>query len=235
MGKLVGIFGSSGDGKTTSTIVNPDGTVDFSKEGYKGMDPRTHVIINLDKKALPFPGNLWSKENKNYFEVESFTDIKKIVEQAAKNPTIKSLSFDTLNIYLALKEFNDRRKMTYDQWRDVANDIIELTTLCNTVLRDDQIAYVFGHTELVTDIDGREVKALSVIGKKSKRTPPEGFFPICLFTQVDDEGDGTLDFGFETRKNRSSAKTPIGMFKDFRIPNSLKLVDDTIRDYYKIK
>ena len=106
--------------------------------------------------------------------------------------------------------------------------------LCNTTLRDDQIAYVMGHTELITDVNGSEVRALSVIGKKSKRVPPEGFFPICLFTYVEDSGDGDLQFFFETKKNKSSAKTPIGMFKDFRIPNSLKLVDDTVRAYYKI-
>lgn len=107
--------------------------------------------------------------------------------------------------------------------------------LCNKVLREDQIAYVNGHTELVTNVEGQEVKALSVIGKKSKRTPPEAFFPICLFTATDDEGDGTCSFWFETKKNKSSAKTPIGMFDEFRIPNSLKLVDDTIRKYYSMK
>ena len=170
MGKLVGIFGPSGDGKTSSTIINPDGTLDLSPEGYKGMDPKSHVIVNFDKKQLPFPQELWSKKNSNYFEVDSFADVKKIIEQAAKVPTIKSISFDTLNVYLSYKEFNERRKMTFDQWRDVANDILELTVLCNTVLREDQIAYVMGHTELVTDVNGQEVRALSVIGKKSKRT-----------------------------------------------------------------
>ena len=42
--------------KTTSTIINPDGSFDFSKEGYKGMDPASHFIINLDMKDVPFPG-----------------------------------------------------------------------------------------------------------------------------------------------------------------------------------
>ena len=84
------------------------------------------------------------------------------------------------------------------------NDVIELTMLCNKVLRDDQIAYVMGHTELVTDVDGKEVKALSVIGKKSKRTPPEAFFPICLFTATEDDGDGNVSFYFETKKSRYS-------------------------------
>ena len=116
----------------------------------------------------------------------------------------------------------------------MANDILELTMLCNTTLREDQIAYIFGHTELVTDVDGREIKSLSVIGKKSKRTPPEAFFPIVLITYTEDSGEGDVEYFFETKKNRSSAKTPVGMFSNFRIPNSLKLVDNTIRKFYNM-
>ena len=43
---------------------------------------------------------------------------------ASKQEHIKSVAVDTINIYLSMKEFNDRKKMTFDQWRDVANDII---------------------------------------------------------------------------------------------------------------
>jgi hypothetical protein len=46
--------------------------------------------------------------------------------------------------------------------------------------------------------------------------------------------DGDNIFQFETKKNKSSAKTPIGMFTEFLIPNSLALVDSTIREYYKM-
>ena len=47
MAKIVAILGSSGDGKTTSTIINPDGKFDL--DNYQGMDPKQHIIINLDK------------------------------------------------------------------------------------------------------------------------------------------------------------------------------------------
>jgi len=45
---------------------------------------------------------------------------------------------------------------------------------------------------------------------------------------------GVNTYEFETQANRSTGKSPIKMFKDFLIPNSLKLVDDTIRAYYRI-
>lgn len=112
------------------------------------------------------------------------------------------------------------------------NDIIELNLLCNTILREDQIAYVFGHVMLQTQPDGSEKTVFSVIGKKLTKVSPEGFYPIVLMTRVEYGENGENKFWFQTKANHSSAKTPIGMFKDFEIPNSLALVDATIREYY---
>lgn len=233
MAKIVAILGSSGDGKTTSTIINPDGTFDL--ENYAGMDPESHFILNLDRKTLPFPAGMWEVEKKNYFEPKNFQDIKNMLEWIAKQKNIKSVSIDTINIYLAMREFNDRKKMTFDQWRDVANDVIEINMLCNTTLREDQIVYIMGHTMLQTQQDGSEKMVFSIIGKKLTKTPPEGFYPIVLMTRVEYGDNGDNKYLFQTKANHSSAKTPLGMFKEFEIPNSLKLVDDTIRKYYKME
>lgn len=232
MAVIVAILGSSGDGKTTSTIINPDGK--FDMENYQGMDPKSHFIINLDRKTLPFPAGMWSRENGNYSEPSNFAEIKKALEWIAKQENIKSISIDTVNIYLAMKEFNDRKKMTFDQWKDVANDVIELNMLCNTLLRDDQIVYIMGHTMLQTQNDGTEKTVFSVIGKKLTKTQPEGFYPMVLMTRVEYGDDGENEYYFQTKANHSSAKTPLGLFDQFEIPNSLKLVDSRIREYYKM-
>ena len=232
MAVIVAILGSSGDGKTTSTIINPDGNYDF--ENYQGMNPETHFILNLDRKTLPFPAGMWCSEKKNYYEPKDFKEIKMMLEWCAKQEKIKSVSIDTVNIYMAMKELKDRKKMTFDQWRDIANDIIELNVLCNTTLRNDQIVYIMGHTMLQTQPDGSEKTVFSVIGKKLTKTQPEGFYPIILITRVEYGDNGDNKYYFQTKANHSTAKTPLGMFKNFEIPNSLKLVDDTVRNYYKI-
>lgn len=232
MAKILAILGSSGDGKTTSTIINLDGSFDL--ENYQGMDPKSHFILNLDRKTLPFPAGMWDKEHQNYYEPKDFKEIKMMIEWCAKQPNIKSVSIDTINIYLAMKEFNDRKKMTFDQWKDLANDVIELNMLCNTTLREDQIVYIMGHTMLQTQADGSEKTVFSVIGKKLTKTQPEGFYPMVLMTRVEYGDNGDNKFYFQTKANHSSAKTPLGMFDKFEIPNSLKLVDDTIRKYYKM-
>lgn len=230
MGKLVAILGSSGDGKTTSTIINPDGTFDL--KNYQGMNPKSHFILNLDRKTLPFPGKMWSEDLKNYLEPIDFIGIKKALQWISTQDHIKSVSIDTINIYLAMKEYNERKKMTFDKWADYANDVIELNTLCNTILRDDQIAYVFGHTMLQDQVDSSQKIVFSVSGKKLTKTQPEGFYPIILMTRVEYGDSGENLYWFQTKANNSSAKTPIGMFDKFEIPNSLSYVDSTIRNYY---
>lgn len=118
MGKLVAILGSSGDGKTTSTIINPDGKFDMGN--YQGMNPESHLILNLDRKSLPFPGGMWEESNRNLLEPEDFAGVRTALIWASKEQSIKSIAIDTINIYLSMKEFNDRKKMTFDQWRDLA-------------------------------------------------------------------------------------------------------------------
>ena len=74
MAITVGIFQMSGGGKSTSIVINPDGT--YNPEDYKGMNPESHFIINLDKKTLPFPANMWVVDKHNYYEPDDFKDIK---------------------------------------------------------------------------------------------------------------------------------------------------------------
>src|SRR5574344_769746 len=233
MGKLVAILGSSGDGKTTSTIINPDGN--YKPHDYQGMNPQNHFILNLDRKVLPFPGGMWEEQKKNYLEPVDFAGIRNTLSWIAGQKHIKSVSIDTINIYLSMKEYNDRKKMTFDQWRDIANDVIELNRMSNTILRDDQIAYIFGHTMLQDQPDGTQKVVFSVIGKKLTKVQPEGFYPIILITRVEYGDSGNNEYWFQTKANHSSAKTPLGMFDNFEIPNSLSLVDKTIREYYKME
>lgn len=199
------------------------------------MNPKNHFILNLDRKVLPFPAGMWDTDKQNYFEPTDFPSIKNMLTWISKQEHIKSVSIDTINIYLAMKEYNERKKMTFDKWADYANDVIELNSMCNTILREDQIAYVFGHTMLQDQTDGTQKIVFSVSGKKLTKTQPEGFYPIILMTRVEYGDSGENEFWFQTKANHSSAKTPIGMFSDFEIPNSLALVDKTIREYYKME
>lgn len=114
---------------------------------------------------------------------------------------------------------------------DLALEIYEMITLCNS-FREDLVIYLMGHVTLYTNTDGEESKCLVTNGRKLEKIRPESKMPIVLFTKVVHRSKGNNDYLFQTQKDRSTAKSPIGMFTEFEIPNSLRLVDDTIRQFY---
>lgn len=230
MAVTVGIFQQSGSGKTTSIVINPDGTYD--PNNYQGMSSDSTVIINCDKKELPFRLDNW-KEGVNVFSTSDMVTIKELLSKIDKGTKIKSIIIDTINGIMIDKEMLESKKLTYDKWADMAKEIYELITICNG-LRRDLIVYFMGHITIYTDVDGNESKCLLTNGRKLEKIKLESKFPIVLFGRVEREGNGENKYYFETQSYRSTAKSPLGMFDDFIIPNSLKLVDDTIRKYYNL-
>ena len=232
MGKTVGIFGQSGEGKSTSIVINPDGSYNIAE--YQGMNPKSTVIFNSDRKDLPFPSRGEWMEGKNVYTMSGVKEIKDTLLALNKINAVKSVYIDTVNGIMLDREMMDKKKLTYDKWADLSYDIYELISFCNTELRNDMIIYFSGHVTVFTDVDGNEAKCLVTNGKKLEKIKLESKLPIVLFTSVSKGPKGQNTYQFETQANRSTGKSPIGMFDEFLIPNSLKLVDDTIRKYYGI-
>lgn len=231
MAITVGIFQMSGGGKTTSLVINPDGT--YNPSDYQGMNPETTVVFNSDRKRLPFKLNGWI-EGTNVFTTSNTEKIKEILQKINAGTKIKSVFIDTINGVMVDKEMLESKKLTFDKWADFAKEIYELISICNE-MREDLIIYFTGHVTLFTDVDGNESKCLITNGRKLEKIKLESKLPIVLFGAVDRGSNGNNKYYFETQANRSTAKTPLGMFSEFKIPNSLSLVDKTIREYYEIK
>jgi hypothetical protein len=60
----------------------------------------------------------------------------------------------------------------------------------------------------------------------------EGLFTVILYTNVECKGDDCKYQFITNRYGKLLAKSPSGMFKDLKIDNNLKIVSDTIREYY---
>ena len=237
MAKTCMILGPSGDGKSSSFIVNPDGTIDFDK--YAGMKPDETVIFNADGKELPFPYiKLGWKEGINLF-TSTFDKpltaglIESYLVAINKGTKVKAVIIDTINGSMNDKEMLETSKMTFDKWADLSKDYYRLMVKANS-MRNDLVIYLLGHTVLTTQQDGNELRHLVTNGKKLEKIHLETKIPIVLHTAVESGQNGDNKYEFETKKNRSSGKSPVGMFDEFMIPNSLKLVDNTIRTYYGI-
>lgn len=231
MAITVGVFNQSGGGKSTSIVINPDGT--YNPTDYKGMDPDTTVVINSDMKRLPFKSEKWI-EGTNVFTNSDINYIKDLLKRIGSGTKIKAVVIDTINGVMVDKEMLESKKLSFDKWADLAKDIYEIVSIANG-LRDDLVIYFTGHVTLYTDVDGNESKCLITNGRKLEKIKLESKLPIVLFGTVERGSNGNNKYYFETQSNRSTAKSPLGMFDEFKIPNSLSLVDSKIREYYDIK
>ena len=123
--------------------------------------------------------------------------------------------------YLLVNELFDRAgEKGYDKFTEIAKNFRDLIHFVNDLEDENKIVYFLHHTE--ADSDGRE--KVKTIGKMlDEKLTIEGCFDIVLYCQ---------DHKFFTQANgMSTAKSPEGMF-DLEIPNDLKSVDQTIREYY---
>lgn len=136
MAKVCMILGDSGDGKSSSLIVPPNG--ELTKEyinairkdpkNYEGMSPETTVVVNTDGKDLPFPYvQLGWKEGVNLFtstynkpitaEALIGNPVKReqgLLDMINSGSKIKSVLIDTVNGSMNDKEMMETRGMTWD-------------------------------------------------------------------------------------------------------------------------
>ena len=234
------ILGESGDGKTASIIVSPDGKIPLDEnqrldlKNYKGMNPETTVIFNADKKAMAFSPNQLNWPESNILWSSNAKEIIANMKGISEGKTVKTIIIDTINSVMVDLEMLESSKLTYDKWMDLAKDIYRIITVANS-LREDLIVYLIGHVGLYTNVDGNESKCLISNGRKLEKIRLESKLPIVLYTNVEiDPGTQINVYKFETQKHRSTGKSPVGMFKDFLIPNSLAFVDNEIRSFYGI-
>ena len=206
------IIGRSGSGKTYS---------------LKNFKPEEVGVISVEKGRLPFkseikvarvPKDPTGGEARDAAAVNAAKYAW--IMRAIKNAKVKTIIIDDSQ-YLLVNELFDRAyEKGYDKYVSMAQKFRDLIHFVNELEDDDKIVYFLHHSEL--DTDGRE--KVKTIGKMlDEKLTIEGCFDIVLYCQ---------DHKFFTQSNnQSTAKTPEEMFP-LEIPNDLKYVDNTIRDYY---
>ena len=208
------IIGRSGSGKT------------YSLKNFKADEVG---VISVEKGRLPFKTDIKAvKVPKDPTKGEA-RDAAQMnaakyawIMRTIQNAKAKSIVIDDSQ-YLMVNELFDRTyEKGYDKFTSMAQKFRDLIHFINELEDDEKIVYFLHHSEL--DADGRE--KVKTIGKMlDEKLTVEGCFDIVIYCQ---------DHKFFTQSNgQSTAKTPEDMFP-LEIPNDLKLVDDTIRDYYNM-
>lgn len=184
----------------------------------RNFTPNEIGIINVGKKPLPFRSQI------KPFNSDNYTKIVDVMQKAKA----KSIVIDDCQ-YLMANEFMRNAKVTgFQKFTDIALNFWSLVQIVIDQLPDDVIVYFLGHIE--RDANGNE--KFKTIGKMlDEKITIEGLFTIVLKTVV---SDGKYQFSTQTN-GMDTVKSPLGMFAEPLIENDLKMVDETIRDYYNIK
>ena len=215
MAKIIGVMGESGTGKSTS---------------MENLDPKKTLIVDCDKKGLPWPGwrSQYSGEKKNYV-VTDFPQVAlgilKHVNEDEQYKHVKVIVFDTINGLMVADEMRRSKEKGYDKWMDLAASIYDLLDYALTC-RDDLTVVFMAHTQTDHDDNGYSFTRIKTSGRKLDKITVESKFNTVLLAKCVDG-----EYLFETQANFSTAKSPKGMFDSKTIPNDLAAVVKAMEKY----
>ena len=159
------------------------------------------------------------------FKVAKHATYETIMTVFKNDPQLKTYIIDDSQYLLVNEMFDKAKDSGYAKFTDIALHFRNLIHFINHHLPDDVFVYFLHHTE--TDSNTGKIKAKTVGKMLDNQLTVEGCFNIVLLCSV----EGTEHYFITQSDGYTTAKSPEGMF-DIRIPNDLKAVDTTIREYY---
>ena len=206
MGQCVIIYGKSGSGKTRS---------------LKDFESDEILFVNVEKKLPPF-------RRRFKYTLES-DDVRRIKAWLKKMPlkvaVIDDAGYILTNTFMKGHSAGRKGSQTFDLYNDIADQFWGLFQFIKNDLPTDVIVYVMMHE----DTNDSGIVKLKTIGKLlDDKVCVEGMVTICLRCQSEDG----KHFFRTTTDGWDITKAPEEMFANDVIENNLKVVDETIREYY---
>lgn len=174
-------------------------------------------LVNVNGKRLPF--------NKKFKYMGKSSDVRTIIDQLKKMPcktaVIDDAGYIMTDMFMKGHTGGDQFKL----YNTIADEMYTLVASIQELLPDDVNVYLTFHEERS---DSGDSKLLTIGKLLDQKICLEGLVTVVLRCIV--KGGQHL---FITNSDGSDiAKSPEGMF-DMEIENDLKMVDDTIRKYWK--
>lgn len=215
MSKVIGIMGESGSGKTSS---------------MRNLDPATTFYIDCDKKGLAWKGwrDQYNKDNENYLVTDFAQTVQQtigLISTKEKYSHIKTVVIDTLNGIMVADEVRRMKEKGYDKWQDLAQCVWQLLDSLYT-FREDLTIIVICHSQTQKEDDGYTFTRIKTSGKKLDKLNVESKLTTVLYAICKDG-----KYLFKTHADNSTAKTPMGAFKEDEIDNDIVTVLNALADY----
>ena len=202
MGIPVLVLGESGSGKSASLRNFGQGEI---------------TVFNVAGKPLPFrtkPGSVDIVKTSDY----------RVIGETLKAGGKKCYVIDDSQYLLCFELFNRANETGYAKFTDIAVRFRNMIGYIVNGMPDDVIVYLLHHTEIGET--GR-IKAKTVGKMLDNQLTVEGLFAIVLLCKT----DGTSHKFITQSDGFTPAKSPMEMFP-LEIDNDLKMVDESIREYY---
>ena len=205
MGVAVLVLGASGSGKSASM------------RNFKENDVR---ILNVASKPLPFRNvNKLKKADKATYAM---------IKGAVKSGQTLSYVVDDAQYLMAFESFDKINETGYSKFSVMAKNYEDMLRTIQEDTSPDTIVYIMQHID--KDEDGN-IKAKTLGKMLDQQLTIEGLFSIVLLAKAEDR----RHFFVTQSDGTNPCKSPMGMFDEIEIDNDLKMVDNTIREYYGMK
>lgn len=205
MGVAVLVLGASGSGKSTSM------------RNFKENDVR---ILNVASKPLPFRNvNKLKKADKATYAM---------IKGAVKSGQTLSYVVDDAQYLMAFESFDKINETGYSKFSVMAKNYEDMLRTIQEDTSPDTIVYIMQHID--KDEDGN-IKAKTLGKMLDQQLTVEGLFSIVLLAKAEER----RHFFITQSDGTNPCKSPMDMFDEMEIDNDLKMVDDTIREYYGMK
>lgn len=205
MGVAVLVLGASGSGKSASM------------RNFKENDVR---ILNVASKPLPFRNvNKLKKADKATYAM---------IKGAVKSGQTLSYVVDDAQYLMAFESFDKINETGYSKFSAMAKNYEDMLRTIQEDTSPDTIVYIMQHID--KDEDGN-IKAKTLGKMLDQQLTVEGLFSIVLLAKAEER----RHFFITQSDGTNPCKSPMGMFDEIEIDNDLKIVDDTIREYYGMK
>ena len=180
----------------------------------RNFEPTEIGIYNVASKPLPFRKQMMLVNNVNYERITA----------GLKSNKLRCYAIDDSQYLMAFSLFDRAKETGYQKFTDCALNFYNLVQTVIKYTSKDTVVYFLHHTERD---DSGHIKAKTSGKMLDNQLTLEGLFSIVLLCETDGQRHWftTQSDGFTT------AKSPMEMFEP-QIPNDLKMVDTTIRNYY---
>ncbi len=173
-------------------------------------------IFNVASKPLPFRKKLKKVDGATY---------QKIIKSLSA-PKLKVYVIDDSQYLMAFEMFSKAKETGYGKFTDMALNFYSLVQFVIQQTPPDVIVYFLHHVQK-SDLG---IKAKTVGKMLDDQLTLEGLFSIVLMARCE-----SGRYYFQTHNGgNDTVKSPMGMFKTDEIDNDLKLVDQTIREYWEL-